>query len=323
MIIETTFTHTGEEPANEGKDRDGQKLELAEEGSVLEEINVQMVREVLKDRYLTAEEELYWARRYQKSLLHHKDNPTHPLDLASRNVLVEANIRLAEFIASKYQDRGLEFDDLASHAKIGLIRAAEGFDPERGTRFTTYAFQSIRQAVVRAIANEGKTIRIPVNAFEAVGKINRAWMRLIQTLEREPSLQELAKAVDLPTDVVRDLLLIVDCTSLEAYIQSKKENSILKDVITDKQSPCPEREAVISDFRAQLDKRMTELNPNERQVILSRFGLDDSPSQTLEEIGKQMGVTRERARQLEASALKKLRDPNSNIPLNDYKDLLS
>ena len=264
------------------------------------------LREIGKIPLLTYDEELDLAKRILEG------------DEYAKQKLAESNLRLVVSIAKKYLGRGMLFLDLIQEGNMGLIKAVEKFDYTKGYKFSTYATWWIRQAITRAIADQARTIRIPVHMVETINKLIRTSRHLLQQLGREPTPEELSKELDMPIDKVMEIQKIAqDPVSLETPI-GEEEDSHLGDFIQDDDSPAPQDSAAYTLLKEQLDEVMSTLTPREAKVLRLRFGLDDGKARTLEEVGKEFDVTRERIRQIEAKALRKLRHPSRSKKLKDY-----
>lgn len=264
------------------------------------------LKEIGKVPLLTAEEEIELAKRMGAG------------DEEAKKKLVEANLRLVVSIAKRYVGRGMLFLDLIQEGNLGLIKAVEKFDYKKGFKFSTYATWWIRQAITRAIADQARTIRIPVHMVETINKLIRVSRQLLQELGRDPKPEEIAKEMDLSEEKVREILKIAqEPVSLETPI-GEEEDSHLGDFIPDEDAPAPAEAAAFSLLKEQLIEVLDTLTPREQKVLRLRFGLDDGRARTLEEVGKKFEVTRERIRQIEAKALRKLRHPSRSKKLKDY-----
>ena len=265
------------------------------------------LRQIGKIPLLSTEEELDLAKKIQED---------H--DEFSKDLLVNANLRLVVSIAKKYVGRGMQFLDLIQEGNLGLMKAVEKFDYTRGFKFSTYATWWIRQSITRAIADQARTIRIPVHMVETINKTNRVARGLLQELGREPSTAEIAEAMGLTEEKVAEILKIgQDPVSLETPI-GEEEDSHLGDFIEDSNATSPSDSAESKMLREQLLQVLNTLTPRENEVLRKRYGLDDNRPKTLEEVGREFNVTRERIRQIEAKALRKLRHPSRTKKLKDY-----
>lgn len=264
------------------------------------------LKEIGKVPLLTADEEIELAKRMEKG------------DSAAKKKLAEANLRLVVSIAKRYVGRGMLFLDLIQEGNLGLIKAVEKFDYRKGYKFSTYATWWIRQAITRAIADQARTIRIPVHMVETINKLIRVSRQLLQELGREPSPEEIAAEMEIPVERVREILKISqEPVSLETPI-GEEEDSHLGDFIQDDNVPVPADAATFTLLKEQLEDVLGTLTEREQKVLILRFGLEDGRSRTLEEVGKEFNVTRERIRQIEAKALHKLRHPSRSRKLKDY-----
>ncbi len=266
------------------------------------------LKEIGRVPLLTAEEEVALAKRMEQG------------DEEAQKRLAEANLRLVVSIAKRYVGRGMLFLDLIQEGNLGLIKAVEKFDYNKGYKFSTYATWWIRQAITRAIADQARTIRIPVHMVETINKLIRVSRQLLQQLGREPTPEEIAKEMDISVERVREIMKIAqEPVSLETPI-GEEEDSHLGDFIEDQDAPAPADAASFMLLKEQLEEVLDTLTPREEKVLRLRFGLDDGRARTLEEVGQNFGVTRERIRQIEAKALRKLRHPSRSRKLKDFLD---
>lgn len=264
------------------------------------------LKEIGKVELLTAEEEVELAQRMEAG------------DDEAKKKLAEANLRLVVSIAKRYVGRGMLFLDLIQEGNLGLIKAVEKFDYRKGFKFSTYATWWIRQAITRAIADQARTIRIPVHMVETINKLMRVSRQLLQDLGREPTPEEIGEEMDMPVAKVREIMKISqEPVSLETPI-GEEEDSHLGDFIPDDDAPVPAEAAAFTLLKEQLIEVLSTLTEREQNVLRLRFGLDDGRARTLEEVGKEFKVTRERIRQIEAKALRKLRHPSRSKKLKDY-----
>ena len=278
------------------------------EGVSIEDPVRMYLKEIGKVPLLSAEEEITLAKRMENG------------DESAKKRLAEANLRLVVSIAKRYVGRGMLFLDLIQEGNLGLIKAVEKFDYRKGYKFSTYATWWIRQAITRAIADQARTIRIPVHMVETINKLIRVSRQLLQELGREPQPEEIAKEMNMSVDRVREILKISqEPVSLETPI-GEEEDSHLGDFIQDDNVPVPADAAAFTLLKEQLVEVLGTLTEREQKVLRLRFGLDDGRARTLEEVGKEFNVTRERIRQIEAKALRKLRHPSRSRKLKDYLD---
>ena len=266
------------------------------------------LKEIGRVPRLSAEEEVRLAKRMEQG------------DEEAKKQLAEANLRLVVSIAKRYVGRGMLFLDLIQEGNLGLIKAVEKFDYGKGFKFSTYATWWIRQAITRAIADQARTIRIPVHMVETINKLIRVSRQLLQELGRDPTPEEIAAAMEIPVERVREIQKVAqEPVSLETPI-GEEEDSHLGDFIEDEDAPAPAEAASYILLKEQLESVLDTLTAREEKVLRLRFGLDDGRSRTLEEVGQEFGVTRERIRQIEAKALRKLRHPSRSRKLKDYLD---
>jgi RNA polymerase primary sigma factor len=266
------------------------------------------LKEIGRVSLLTADQEVELALRIEEG------------DARARQELAEANLRLVVSIAKRYVGRGMQFLDLIQEGNMGLMKAVEKFDYQKGFKFSTYATWWIRQAITRAIADQARTIRIPVHMVETINKLIRIQRQLLQDLGREPMPEEIGAEMDMPSDKVREILKIAqEPVSLETPI-GEEDDSHLGDFIEDQEATSPADHAAYELLKEQLEGVLDTLTDREENVLRLRFGLDDGRTRTLEEVGKVFGVTRERIRQIEAKALRKLRHPSRSKQLKDFLD---
>lgn len=298
-----------EEEDLEKEEIDVDHLELSmPEGVNIEDPVRMYLKEIGKVPLLTPEEEIDLAKRMEMG------------DESAKKRLAEANLRLVVSIAKRYVGRGMQFLDLIQEGNLGLIKAVEKYDYSKGFKFSTYATWWIRQAITRSIADQARTIRIPVHMVETINRLIRTSRQLLQELGREPLPEELAKKLDIPVDRVREIMKISqDPVSLETPI-GEEEDSHLGDFIQDEHVQIPVDAATYTLLHEQLMEVLDTLTDREQKVLRLRFGLDDGRPRTLEEVGREFNVTRERIRQIEAKALRKLRHPSRSRKLKDYLD---
>jgi RNA polymerase primary sigma factor len=265
------------------------------------------LREIGKIPLLSSEDELALAKRVVAG------------DKEAKAEMAEANMRLVVSIAKRYVGRGLDLLDLIQEGNTGLLRAVEKFDPDKGFKFSTYATWWIRQAITRAIADQARVIRIPVHMVETINKLLRTQRRLTQELNREPTSEEIAKAMEIDVDKVEHIMKIKqDISSLDASIKDDEEESVLSDFIEDEDTISPEESATGQLMKEQIKSLLGALTEREQKILKLRFGLEDGKYHTLEEVGQEFSVTRERIRQIEAKALAKLRKHKDSKKLHDY-----
>ena len=266
------------------------------------------LKEIGKVPLLTADEEIELAKRMEQG------------DEEAKKRLSEANLRLVVSIAKRYVGRGMLFLDLIQEGNLGLIKAVEKFDYRKGYKFSTYATWWIRQAITRAIADQARTIRIPVHMVETINKVKKVSSQLLHKNGHDPSAEEIAEELDMPIDKVREIMRVAqEPVSLETPI-GEEEDSHLGDFIEDSDAPAPADAASHTLLKEQLEDVLSTLTPREKKVLELRFGLEDGRNRTLEEVGKEFNVTRERIRQIEAKALRKLRHPSRSKRLKDFLD---
>lgn len=298
---------TGEDQELDEEEEEEEEVEISvPEGVGLDDPVRMYLKEIGKVPLLTAEQEMEYAKGIENG------------DEEARRLLAEANLRLVVSIAKRYVGRGMLFLDLIQEGNLGLIKAVEKFDYRKGFKFSTYATWWIRQAITRAIADQARTIRIPVHMVETINKLIRVSRQLLQELGRDPQPEEIAEEMDLPVERVREIMKIAqEPVSLETPI-GEEEDSHLGDFIEDQDAPAPAEAASFTMLREQLGDVLESLTPREQKVLRLRFGLDDGRTRTLEEVGQVFGVTRERIRQIEAKALRKLRHPSRSKKLKDF-----
>lgn len=288
-------------------EREIEALARLEQGEATDPVR-QYLREIGRYKLLMSEEEVELAKKVEKQEKRAKDK------------LVNSNLRLVVSIAKKYVGRGLSLLDLIQEGNQGLIRAVEKYDWRKGFKFSTYATWWIRQAITRAIADQARTIRIPVHMVETINRLFRTSRRLMQELGREPTPEEIGQEMELTGDRVREIFKIAqEVTSLETPV-GEDEDSLLGDFVNDTTTPAPEDQASRELLKQQLEEVLGTLPPREAAVVKMRFGLNGTKPMTLEEVGREFGVTRERIRQIEAKALKKLKHPSRRKKLQDYLD---
>ena len=296
-----------EEPVINDEDVEEVEIDLSiPEGIAIDDPVRMYLKEIGRVPLLTAEEEIQLAKRIEEG------------DEYAKRRLTEANLRLVVSIAKRYVGRGMLFLDLIQEGNLGLLKAVEKFDYRKGYKFSTYATWWIRQAITRAIADQARTIRIPVHMVETINKLHRVSRRLLQEFGRDPVPEEIALEMEMPVERVREIMKVAqEPVSLETPI-GEEEDSHLGDFIEDEEAPAPPDAASFRLLREQLQEVLYTLAPREEKVLRLRFGIDDGRARTLEEVGQQFGVTRERIRQIEAKDLRKLRHPSRSKKLKDF-----
>ncbi len=294
---------------------EAEDLKTIDTGQYLDDVSDDSVRlylrEIGKIPLLSSEEELTLAKKVVAG------------DKRAKDKMAEANMRLVVSIAKRYSGRGLDFLDLIQEGNTGLLRAVEKFDPDKGFKFSTYATWWIRQAITRAIADQARTIRIPVHMVETINKLLRTQRRMTQELNREPTIEELAKALEMEPEKVEYVIKIKqDISSLDAGVgrDGDEEDSVLGDFIEDEETVSPEDSATNQLLKEQVSEVLSSLSDREQKIVRMRFGLDNGKNHTLEEVGQEFAVTRERIRQIEAKALAKLRKHKDARKLYEYID---
>ena len=310
-IVDDSNTEHVEDEMEKDAEEEIEEIEIdlsVPEGISIDDPVRMYLKEIGRVPLLTAEEEVELAKRMEQG------------DEEAQKRLAEANLRLVVSIAKRYVGRGMLFLDLIQEGNLGLIKAVEKFDYNKGYKFSTYATWWIRQAITRAIADQARTIRIPVHMVETINKLIRISRQLLQQLGREPTPEEIAKEMDISVERVREIMKIAqEPVSLETPI-GEEEDSHLGDFIEDQEAPAPADAASFMLLKEQLEEVLDTLTPREEKVLRLRFGLDDGRARTLEEVGQNFGVTRERIRQIEAKALRKLRHPSRSRKLKDFLD---
>ena len=309
--------NTDNQAANEDNEEDPEAIKQTDEvevdlsvpeGVTIDDPVRMYLKEIGRVPLLTAQEEVELAKQMEKG------------DEEAKQRLAEANLRLVVSIAKRYVGRGMLFLDLIQEGNLGLIKAVEKFDYNKGYKFSTYATWWIRQAITRAIADQARTIRIPVHMVETINKLIRVSRNLLQKLNRDPTAEEIAEEMDISVERVREIMKIAqEPVSLETPI-GEEEDSHLGDFIEDQDAQAPADQASFMLLKEQLEEVLSTLTPREMRVLRLRFGLDDGRARTLEEVGQSFGVTRERIRQIEAKALRKLRHPSRSKKLKDFLD---
>ena len=303
-VFETTGEETDEVKSSTDLERELEVLAALDEGSVTDPVR-QYLRDIGKVPLLNAQQEIDLAKRVEDG------------QQQAKHQLISANLRLVVSIAKKYVGRGMSLLDLIEEGNIGLMRAVEKYDWRRGYKFSTYATWWIRQAITRAIADQARTIRIPVHMVETINRFNRTQRRLMQDLGREPTPEEVAEALGIDPAKAREIVKVSQEPTSLATPVGDEDDSALGDFIPDEKSR-PEEQATRELLKEHLDDVLNTLSPREKRVLQLRFGLEDGKQRTLEEVGKEFGVTRERIRQIEAKAVRKLKHPTRAKKLRDY-----
>ncbi len=303
-VFETTAEENDEAKSSTDLERELEVLATLDEGSVTDPVR-QYLRDIGKVPLLNAQQEIDLAKRVEDG------------QQQAKHQLISANLRLVVSIAKKYVGRGMSLLDLIEEGNIGLMRAVEKYDWRRGYKFSTYATWWIRQAITRAIADQARTIRIPVHMVETINRFNRTQRRLMQELGREPSPEEVAEALGIDPAKAREIVKVSQEPTSLATPVGDEDDSALGDFIPDEKSR-PEEQATRELLKEHLDDVLNTLSPREKRVLQLRFGLEDGKQRTLEEVGKEFGVTRERIRQIEAKAVRKLKHPTRAKKLRDY-----
>ena len=308
-VFEMTGVEIIGEASGSESETEPEEIDLSvPEGIAIDDPVRMYLKEIGKVPLLSSEQEITYAKEIEEG------------SVKAKKKLAEANLRLVVSIAKRYVGRGMLFLDLIQEGNLGLIKAVEKFDYRKGYKFSTYATWWIRQAITRAIADQARTIRIPVHMVETINKLIRVQRQLLQELGRDPFPEEISKVMELPVDKVREIQKIAqEPVSLETPI-GEEEDSHLGDFIPDDEAPAPAEAAAFTMLKEQLISVLDTLTPREEKVLRLRFGLDDGRARTLEEVGKEFNVTRERIRQIEAKALRKLRHPSRSKKLKDYLD---
>ncbi len=310
-LIEENIEITAEDGSDQVPQEELEKEIKVEEVTLSKDLKINdpvrmYLKEIGRINLLTSDEEFEYAKRSEDG------------DIEAKKILAESNLRLVVSIAKRYVGRGMQFLDLIQEGNIGLMKAVDKFDPTKGYKFSTYATWWIRQAITRAIADQARTIRVPVHMVETINKLARVQRQLTQELNREPSDEEIAKKLGISIEKVREVYKISqDPVSLETPV-GEEDDSHIGDFVPDEKTMGPEEYATAEMLKEELSDVLKTLNEREEKVLRLRFGLEDGQSRTLEEVGKIFGVTRERIRQIEAKALRKLRHPSRSKKLKDF-----